>query len=176
MSIVERFHCIMYGHSDVIFTLYFMLWTDTYRNQYVYYSDLGQGLIGRVGFNGSAPETLIVTGVGLEFIGKQASYHERSQMPLLNINWRLASSDKMQHKQCYTVDREFFVDDLFRWKLNTRTILHNVHRPIPILVAEVWWRNLYYVKNLQAKYFTGENIVIYGTLRWQLFEGHCILT
>ena len=27
----------------------------------------------------------------------------------------------------YTVDREIFVDDLFRQKLNTRNILHNVH-------------------------------------------------
>ena len=41
-----------------------------YRNQYVYYSDLtGQSLIGRVGFNGSTPESLVVTGIGLEFIG-----------------------------------------------------------------------------------------------------------
>ena len=27
----------------------------------------------------------------------------------------------------------------------------------------VWWRNLDYTKNLQVKYFTGENIPIYGT-------------
>ena len=32
------------------------------------------------------------------------------------------------------------------------------------LVARVWQRNLDYVKNFQAKYFTGENnIPIYGT-------------
>ena len=35
-------------------------------------------------------------------------------------------------------------------------------RPIPILVAKVWRINLDYVKNFQAKYFTGENIPIYG--------------
>ena len=37
----------------------------------MYYSDLtGRRLIGRVGFNGSTPESLVVTGIGLEFIGK----------------------------------------------------------------------------------------------------------
>ena len=43
--------------------------------------------------------------------------------------------------------------------LNTRNILCNVRRPIPILVAKVQRRNLDYAKNLaiQAKYFTGEN-------------------
>ena len=30
------------------------------------------------------------------------------------------------------------------------------------LVAKVWWQNLDYVKNLQAKYFTSENIPIYS--------------
>ena len=36
-------------------------------------------------------------------------------------------------------------------KLNTRNILHNVHQPIPILVAQVWQRNLDYVKILLTK-------------------------
>ena len=52
--------------------------------------------------------------------------------------------------------KNFFVDDLFRQKLNTRNILCNVRRPIPILVAKIWQRNLDYAKNLQAKYFTGK--------------------
>ena len=39
-----------------------------------------------------------------------------------------------------------------------------VHQPIPILVAKVWQRKLDYAENLQAKYFTGENIPIYGKL------------
>ena len=30
--------------------------------------------------------------------------------------------------------------------------------------AEVWRRNLDYAKNLQAKYFTSENIPIYGII------------
>ena len=70
----------------------------------------------------------------------------------------------------HTIDCEifvvkiFFVDNLFRRKLNTQNILCNVCRPIPVLVAEVWRRNLDYAKNLQAKYFTGENIPIYGIL------------
>ena len=34
-----------------------------------------------------------------------------------------------------------------------QNILCNVCQPIPILVAEVWQRNLDYVKNLQAKIF-----------------------
>ena len=46
-------------------------------------------------------------------------------------------------------------------------ILCNVRRPILILVAKVW-RHLNYVKYLQAKYFTGENIPIYGM--WYLIE------
>ena len=64
---------------------------------------------------------------------------------------------------CYTVDceifvvKKIFVDDLFGRKLNTRNILRNL-----ILVAKVWRRNLDYAKKLQAKYFTGENIPIYG--------------
>ena len=48
--------------------------------------------------------------------------------------------------------------------LNVRNILYNVRWPIPILVAKVWWRKLDYAKNLQAKYFTDENIPIYGIL------------
>ena len=42
-----------------------------------------------------------------------------------------------------------------------RNILCNVRRLIPILVTKVWRQNLDYVKNLQVKYFTGENIRIY---------------
>ena len=57
---------------------------------------------------------------------------------------------------------KFFIDDLFRRKLNTRNILCNVHWPIPILVTKVWRRKLDYAKNLQAKYFIAENILIYS--------------
>ena len=53
---------------------------------------------------------------------------------------------------------KFFIDDLFRRKLNTWNILCNVHWPILILVTKIWRRNLDY-----AKYFTGKNIPIYGT-------------
>ena len=66
------------------------------------------------------------------------------------------------HTHVNTVDHKIFVDDLFQQKLNTRNILCNVRRPIAILVAKVWWWKLYYAKNLQAKYFIGENIPIYG--------------
>ena len=38
----------------------------------------------------------------------------------------------------------------------------NIFRPIPIFVARLWRRKLDYAKILQAKYFTGENIPIYG--------------
>ena len=67
--------------------------------------------------------------------------------------------------QCsHTIDREIFaVRNLFRRKLNTRNILCNVHRSMPILVAKDWQRNLDYAKNLQAKYFTGKNIPIYDS-------------
>ena len=68
-----------------------------------------------------------------------------------------------------TVDCEIFVviivDDLFRRKLNTQNILRNIHRPIPILIAKVWRLELDYMKNLQAKYFIGENIPIYGNYK-----------
>ena len=69
----------------------------------------------------------------------------------------------------FTVDHEifavkFFDNDLFQQKLNMRNILCNVRRPTPILVAKIWQRKLDYAKNLQAKYFTGENIPIYGTV------------
>ena len=57
---------------------------------------------------------------------------------------------------------KIFRHDLFRQKLMTPNILCNVCQPIPILVAKVWRQNLDYVKNLQVKYFTGENILIYG--------------
>ena len=37
----------------------------------MYYSDLfGQSLIGRVRFNGSNPESLVVAGIDLQFVGK----------------------------------------------------------------------------------------------------------
>ena len=50
-----------------------------------------------------------------------------------------------------------------------RNILCNIlYQPIPILVAEVWRRNLEYVKILQAKYFTGKNIPIYGNLMYNM--------
>ena len=45
-----------------------------------------------------------------------------------------------------------------------RNILCNVRRPIPILVAKLWQQKLDYAKSLQAKYFTSENIPIYGIL------------
>ena len=67
-----------------------------------------------------------------------------------------------------TVDREIFVIKIFSSttfsdeNLNMQNILCNIRRPIPILVAKIWQRNLDYAKNLQAKYFTGENIPIYG--------------
>ena len=67
------------------------------------------------------------------------------------------------HVYTYTVDHEIFVVDFFQQKLNTQNILHNVCQPIPILVAKVWQQTLDYAKNLQVKYFTGENIPIYGT-------------
>ena len=54
---------------------------------------------------------------------------------------------KLLHPLVASVDREISVDDLFRRKLNTRNILRNVRRPIPILVAKVWQRNLDYAKN-----------------------------
>ena len=52
-------------------------------------------------------------------------------------------------------------------------ILCSIHRPIPIWVIKVWRRNLNYAKNLQAKYFTGENIPIYSTCSYH-FE--CTMT
>ena len=36
------------------------------------------------------------------------------------------------------VIKKFFIDDLFRQKLNTQNILCNIRRPIPIFVAKVW--------------------------------------
>ena len=41
-------------------------------------------------------------------------------------------------------------------KIKHAKYLCNVRRPIPMLVAKVWWWNLDYMKNLQVKYFTGE--------------------
>ena len=69
----------------------------------------------------------------------------------------------------YTIDHEIFViknfsPTTFSDKNKIRKILVcNVCRPIPILVAKVWWWNLDYIKNLQAKYFTSESIPIYST-------------
>ena len=45
----------------------------------------------------------------------------------------------------------------------TRVRYMAIFRPIPIFVARFWRRKLDYAKILQAKYFTGENIPIYGT-------------
>ena len=58
---------------------------------------------------------------------------------MLAQNTHKNSWDRAQE---HTVDHEifivnFFVDDLFRRKLNTQNILFNVCRPIPILVAKV---------------------------------------
>ena len=57
-------------------------------------------------------------------------------------------------------------------KIKHAKYLCNVRRPIdlPILVAKVWRRNLDYTKNLQVKYFTGENILIYG--RWGMYHNN----
>ena len=66
-----------------------------------------------------------------------------------------------------TVDHEIFTVkyfvDLFQRKLNMQNILCDVRQPIPILITKVWRQNLDYAKNLQAKYFTSENIPIYGS-------------
>ena len=32
------------------------------------------------------------------------------------------------------------------------------------VVTQAWWQKLDYAKNLQAKYFIGENILIYGSM------------
>ena len=58
---------------------------------------------------------------------------------LAHITWVLS----IRTAKTVTVDREIFVvkifmDNLFQRKLNTRNILCNVPRPIPILVAKVW--------------------------------------
>ena len=47
------------------------------------------------------------------------------------------------HAYAHTVDCEIFV--------------------VKILIPKVWQRKLGYAKNLQAKYFTGKNIPIYGS-------------
>ena len=49
-----------------------------------------------------------------------------------------------------------------------RNILCNICQPVPILIAEVWRQNSDYAKSLQAKYFTSENIPIYGS--WNLWQ------
>ena len=51
----------------------------------------------------------------------------------------------------------------FLTKIKHAKHLCNIRRPMPILVTQVWQRNLDYAKNLQAKYFTSKNIMIYGT-------------
>ena len=50
----------------------------------------------------------------------------------------------------------------FPTKIKYAKYLCNICLPIPILVAKVWQRNLGYAKYLQTKYFTSENIPIYG--------------
>ena len=63
----------------------------------------------------------------------------------------------------YTIDHENFAVKNFHQRpfLNTRNTSCNVRQPIPILFVKVWRKNWDYAKNLQAKYFTGENIPIY---------------
>ena len=73
----------------------------------------------------------------------------------------------VQYSNFYTVDYEIavvknFSSTTFSDEIEHAKYLCNVRRPIPILVANVWWRNLDYVKNLQAKYFISENIPIYS--------------
>ena len=69
--------------------------------------------------------------------------------------------------EAYIVDREIFAVKFssmtFTTKIKHAKYLCNIRRPIPILVAKVRRRNLDYAKNLLAKYFNGENILIYGT-------------
>ena len=64
----------------------------------------------------------------------------------------------------YTVDHEIFIVKIFSC---------SVRRPIPILVAKDWRQKLDYAKkfNLQVKYFTGENILIYGSSK----SKYCII-
>ena len=47
---------------------------------------------------------------------------------------------------------------------HAKYFVQRVCRPIPILVAKVWRRYLDYTKYLQVKYFTSENIPIYGII------------
>ena len=76
---------------------------------------------------------------------------------------------RLSHRQrwgtgWYTVDREIFVvKNFLSTTFSDKIFCSNVRRPIPILVTKVWRRNLDYTKNLQANYFTSENIPIYGT-------------
>ena len=53
----------------------------------------------------------------------------------------------------YTIDCKFSPLNIFRQRPFPMKIKHAkyVCRPIPILVAKVWRRNLDYVKNLQVK-------------------------
>ena len=90
------------------------------------------------------------------------------QQPLLvSIQLHVIEAAILSVELCITVDREIFIVKDFHQQTLPTKIKHakylcNVHRPIPILVAKVWQRNLDYAKNLQAKNFTGENISIYG--------------
>ena len=52
-----------------------------------------------------------------------------------------------------------------------QNILCNVPQSIPILVAKVLRQNLDYTKNLQVKYFTGENIQIYSICNSAKIQG-----
>ena len=65
------------------------------------------------------------------------------------------------------VGREIFVVKIFcrrpfLTKIEHTNVLYNICQPIPISVAEVQRQKLDYTKNVQAKYFTSENILIYG--------------
>ena len=86
---------------------------------------------------------------------------------------------------CHPVDPEIFVIknisiyNLFRRKIKQWKILCSVRQPIPILVAIVWQRKSNYTKILQAIYFTGKSISIYGIayvdkvyrLNWAIPQG-----
>ena len=68
----------------------------------------------------------------------------------------------------YTVDRKISAVKIFRRRSILTKIKHVKYfvqhiLTIPILDAKVWRRNLDYAKNLQVKYFTNDNIPIYGS-------------
>ena len=55
--------------------------------------------------------------------------------------------------------------------LNTRNILCNIRQPIPIYFVR---QNLDYAKNLQAKYFNGENILFQGKYKSTFFDSSAL--